>query len=46
MEIAVVASFVIGAFVGTFLGTLVLSLCAMAGREDRALDPALAPTPK
>ncbi len=34
MEIIVVGAFFGGIFVGTFLATLVLSLCAMAQRNE------------
>lgn len=34
MEIVIVAAFVGGIFVGTFLATLVISLCAMAQRNE------------
>jgi len=39
MELAIAAAFLVGAFVGMFVGTLIISLCAMAGRDDRALEP-------
>ncbi len=44
MELTIAAAFVIGVFVGTCGGILVLSLCAMAGREDVSLSPALTPS--
>lgn len=40
MELAIGAAFLIGIFVGMFGGTLVLSLCAMAGHEESSLEPA------
>jgi len=46
MGITIAVAFLVGVFVGIFGGTLVLSLCAMAGREDSALDPALSPLTK
>ncbi|MDE3089205.1 MAG: hypothetical protein KGJ80_07450 [Chloroflexota bacterium] len=46
MELLVAAAFLVGLLVGMFLGTLVLSLCAIAGREDRSFDPVLAPSAK
>ncbi len=46
MEIVIAAAFVVGMFVGTCGGILVLSLCAMAGREDASLSPALTPSSK
>lgn len=41
MELAIAAAFVIGVFIGTCGGILVLSLCAMAGREDVTPSPVL-----
>jgi purine-cytosine permease-like protein len=42
MELLIAAAFVAGVLVGTFVGTLVIALCAMAGRDERTLDPVLA----
>ena len=33
-------AFLVGVFVGMFGGTLVISLCAMAGHEDQSLESA------
>ncbi len=38
MEIIIGVAFLVGVFVGTFGGTLVISLCAMAGHEEQRLD--------
>jgi hypothetical protein len=46
MELVIAAAFVVGVFIGTCGGILVLSLCAMAGREDASLGPALTSAPK
>ncbi len=40
MPLAIALVFLIGVFVGVFGGILILSLCAMAGREDRSLETA------
>ena len=40
MQLAIAAVFLIGVFVGAFGGILILSLCAMAGREDENLERA------
>ncbi len=44
MELLIAGAFVIGIFVGMFLGTLVLSLCAVAGREDNLPERAVIAT--
>jgi hypothetical protein len=38
MEFTIGAAFLIGVFVGMFGGTLVISLCAMAGHEESSLE--------
>lgn len=38
MDIIIGVAFLIGVFVGMFGGTLVISLCAMAGHEDQSLE--------
>jgi hypothetical protein len=38
MGIIIGVAFLIGVFVGMFGGTLVLSLCAMAGHEEQSLE--------
>jgi hypothetical protein len=40
MELIIGVAFLIGVFVGMFGGTLVISLCAMAGREEQCLETA------
>ncbi len=44
MELLIVVAFIVGTMVGMFLGTLVVSLCAIAGREDNSLDTILVST--
>ena len=38
MDWIIGVAFLIGVFVGMFGGTLVISLCAMAGHEERCLE--------
>ena len=38
MDLIIGVAFLIGVFVGMFGGTLVISLCAMAGHEDQSLE--------
>lgn len=38
MDIIIGVAFLIGVFVGTFGGTLVISLCAMAGHDEQTLE--------
>jgi len=38
MEFIVGVAFLVGVFVGMFGGTLVISLCAMAGHEEQCLE--------
>ena len=38
MEFIVGVAFLVGVFVGMFGGTLVISLCAMAGHEEQSLE--------
>jgi len=38
MELAIAAAFLMGAFFGVFVGTLVLSLCVIGKRADALSD--------
>ncbi|HEX7587433.1 MAG TPA: hypothetical protein VF478_03875 [Anaerolineae bacterium] len=38
MEFIIGVAFLVGVLVGIFGGTLVISLCAMAGHEDQYLE--------
>ena len=46
MELIIGVAFLIGVFVGMFGGTLVISLCAMAGHDERSLETVPASTAK